>query len=103
MKTIDVSLMTLFTIDLMMLHCEIFFNCYHDKIVTIFFINAIITVNLGFFFLFSDSCNVCNGMSLSLCEILYTPMTCEAGKQFCMNVLVNNKDGSRTLDRKYVF
>nr|XP_034318858.1 salivary glue protein Sgs-3-like [Crassostrea gigas] len=49
-----------------------------------------------------NSCNVCNGMPLYLCEIIYTPMTCEAGKQFCMNVLVNNKDGSRTVDRKCV-
>ncbi|XP_061165625.1 uncharacterized protein LOC133174528 [Saccostrea echinata] len=48
------------------------------------------------------SCYLCNGMPSFLCERLATPLKCDtADQQFCINKLVNNRDGSRTLDRRY--
>lgn len=97
MKTVLVSQTTLFTKDLMhCLKCKIVINI---KLPT--FVLKRCHNYQGFFYL-SDSCNLCNGMPIYICEEYFTPMTCEAGEQFCMNILVNLKDGSRTLDRKYV-
>lgn len=50
----------------------------------------------------NNSCNLCNGMPIYICEEYFSPMKCEAGQYFCMNDLVNHKDGSRTLDRRCV-
>ncbi|XP_062601477.1 uncharacterized protein LOC134263185 [Saccostrea cucullata] len=47
------------------------------------------------------SCYLCDGIPTFLCERLSTPLTCNsADQQFCINKLVNNRDGSRTLDRR---
>ncbi|XP_061194939.1 mucin-2-like [Saccostrea echinata] len=52
-------------------------------------------------FIFSPSCYLCNGVPPFLCERLATPLKCDtADQQFCINKLVNNRDGSRTLDRR---
>ncbi|XP_061194938.1 uncharacterized protein LOC133203105 [Saccostrea echinata] len=51
----------------------------------------------------SSSCYLCNGMPIYICEQFSTPLQCEHDdQQFCLNILVNNRDGSRTLDRRCV-
>ncbi|XP_061170019.1 mucin-2-like [Saccostrea echinata] len=47
------------------------------------------------------SCYLCNGMPIYICEQFSTPLQCDTSdQQYCLNILVNNRDGSRTLDRK---
>ncbi|XP_062572719.1 mucin-2-like [Saccostrea cucullata] len=47
------------------------------------------------------SCYLCNGMPIYICEQFSTPLQCATSEQqYCLNILVNNRDGSRTLDRK---
>ncbi|XP_061165624.1 uncharacterized protein LOC133174527 [Saccostrea echinata] len=47
------------------------------------------------------SCYLCNGMPIFICEQFSTPLQCDTvDQQFCLNELVNYKDGSRTLNRR---
>ncbi|XP_062602852.1 uncharacterized protein LOC134264577 [Saccostrea cucullata] len=49
------------------------------------------------------SCYLCNGMPIYICEQFSTPLQCATpDQQFCLNILVNRRDGSRTLDRRCV-
>ncbi|XP_062593646.1 integumentary mucin C.1-like, partial [Saccostrea cucullata] len=46
------------------------------------------------------SCYLCNGMPIYICEQFSTPLQCATpDQQYCLNILVNNRDGSRTLNR----
>nr|XP_022326650.1 uncharacterized protein LOC111126372 [Crassostrea virginica] len=45
-------------------------------------------------------CYTCNGIHIYICEQFSTPTHCAEDKPYCINDLINNKDGSRTLDKR---